>query len=506
MRSTSGRAAETARGSVLRLGVATIIVISALAGAPAVAAGRDCGQVVHLRVEPAEKAAEVAAVIARRLRAAGGDPAVAAEGPGALRATLPAGAAQSLLTRPARIEFRLVADKPDAPGAITLPRADGKGSEQVEPQVILNENHLREIEVRQEPNGAGGATTVALTFHFDPIAMKNLLRRPPRRSGASSPSWLTTGSSSTRSSAPRSPRRPARFPAASPWRRRTSSPSSCATAGCRRASASPRASRRPARRRRPINQTRRAKRGAQTEAARRRRRQRQRAAIGRDALAHADKPAPRGFAGIEAAAVVGDRQRQPVAFARQRDARRVGLGVARRIGRAPPARCDRAPPPAPAAGRAAPPLRQTPGNSAGCARRSGRAMRAPRRAPAPPAPPAAAGRAGAGWSSATRRSSRSARRSPRRPAPRPRARPRRPGRARRTDKGRSRRAARGDLLALFVLDRDEAGAQWPVLRFGGGERFPERVEAGHSGANSGGRLSARGARHSRAGRAQRARR
>ena len=154
----------------MRFGFAGLGLALAMAGAPAVAAESGCGEAVRLTVEPAAKAPDVAATLRRRLQAAGAtSPEVESDAPGRLRAVLPQEMSERLLTRPASIEFRLVA-KPDEPGAVALPLAGGKGAESVAPEIILNETRLREFTVRTPPDAP-----TALAFHFDPKAMKNLM-------------------------------------------------------------------------------------------------------------------------------------------------------------------------------------------------------------------------------------------------------------------------------------------------------------------------------------------
>ncbi len=115
-------------------------------------------------------------MLRRRLEAAGAaSPSVTADGPAALRVLLPAGASPSLLTRPGKIEFRLVAATPEAPGAVALPKWSGEGTESVEPQVIVNETHLRDVQAREEKDANGGASVVVIAFRFDPQALKNML-------------------------------------------------------------------------------------------------------------------------------------------------------------------------------------------------------------------------------------------------------------------------------------------------------------------------------------------
>ena len=147
----------------MRLTVAALVGASLLAGSPAVAGGCEG---VRLTVEPPDRASSVAQVLRRRLETAGSSATVETDG-AALRVSGPAGA-DSLLTRPARVEFRIVAAAEDAPGAVSMPRAQG-GRVGVEPEIILDESHLRSFQVREE----GGRALLA--FRFDPHAMKNLM-------------------------------------------------------------------------------------------------------------------------------------------------------------------------------------------------------------------------------------------------------------------------------------------------------------------------------------------
>ena len=157
----------------MRLVLAAMVLM--LAGAPAVAAESGCGEAVRLAVEPAAKAPAVAAILRLRLQAAGApSPKAEADAAGQVRAVLPQGASETLLTRPASIEFRLVA-KPDEAGAVVLPRLDGKGAQSLSPEIILNETHLREVTVRTSADPAGGLPAAALAFHFDARAVKNLM-------------------------------------------------------------------------------------------------------------------------------------------------------------------------------------------------------------------------------------------------------------------------------------------------------------------------------------------
>src|SRR5947209_17513040 len=124
----------------MRYGVTGLAFACMVFSAPALAAQSTCNETVHLAVEPADKAPQVAAVLRRRH--AGDGASVETEGAG-LRVALPAGVDDALLTRPARIEFRLVAEK--ATGAVAMSRWQGQGSESVEPQIILDESHLRDL-------------------------------------------------------------------------------------------------------------------------------------------------------------------------------------------------------------------------------------------------------------------------------------------------------------------------------------------------------------------------
>ncbi len=145
-------------------GVAALTV-GILLAAPAGAAG--CGEALKLTIAPPEKADSVARVLKRRLEAIGATPSVATDGAG-LRVVLPEGAAESMLTRPARVEFRIVAQAADAPGAVSLARAQG-GRESVAPQIILDESHMREFSVREDGDHS------MIVFRFDPHAMRNLM-------------------------------------------------------------------------------------------------------------------------------------------------------------------------------------------------------------------------------------------------------------------------------------------------------------------------------------------
>jgi SecD/SecF fusion protein len=144
-----------------------------LLSAPAFAAP-SCGDIVHLSVQPAAKSQEVAAVLRRRLADAGVKGQVESEGDG-LRAMLPASVDEALLTRPGRIEFRLVAQNADEAGAVVRTRWQGDGAESVEPEIILDERRLREFVAKADPNITDGAHNGAIQFHLDPTGMRNLM-------------------------------------------------------------------------------------------------------------------------------------------------------------------------------------------------------------------------------------------------------------------------------------------------------------------------------------------
>ena len=157
----------------MRLAVAALCVVSVFSVAPARAA---CGESLRLSVMPASRIDDVAATLRRRLAAAGEKaPSVVRDGAAGLAVVLPEGVSDTLLTRPASIEFRLVAKSADEPGLVTMPRLDGEGTEQVEPQIILDEERLRQLRVKQEPNPAGGGPIVAIAFHIETLGVNNLL-------------------------------------------------------------------------------------------------------------------------------------------------------------------------------------------------------------------------------------------------------------------------------------------------------------------------------------------
>ena len=149
------------RRSVVALLAASLS--ACLGSVPAQAAG--C-EVVRLTIDPPDRAESVARVLRRRLETAGSSSIVETVGAG-LRVVGPV-SADSLLTRPGRVEFRIVAKADDSPGAVSLARAQG-GRVSVEPEIILDEGHLRAFHV-SEQGGHG-----VLAFRFDPHAIKNLM-------------------------------------------------------------------------------------------------------------------------------------------------------------------------------------------------------------------------------------------------------------------------------------------------------------------------------------------
>lgn len=158
----------------MRLCVAGLAIACGMLATPAFAAQSACGDIVHLSIQPTEKLPEVAAALRRRLEDSGVKSPVEEEGAG-LRTLLPAGVDDALLTRPASIEFRLVAQKADDAGALARARWQGDGEESVEPQIILDERRLREFSATADPRIADGERNGVVSFHLDPTAMKNLM-------------------------------------------------------------------------------------------------------------------------------------------------------------------------------------------------------------------------------------------------------------------------------------------------------------------------------------------
>ncbi len=156
-------------GRRMRRGLAAAVMFAL---ATSTEAQPNCGQWLHLSVEPSEKAQDVAIVLERRLEGAGAKPvSVERDGEG-LKALLPANLGEALLTRPGKFEMRLVAA--GAEGA-TFPRLDGGAPETVEPMIILDEFRLRDVRMSTDAKAADPRFATALDFRLDPVGMRNLL-------------------------------------------------------------------------------------------------------------------------------------------------------------------------------------------------------------------------------------------------------------------------------------------------------------------------------------------
>ena len=125
----------------------------------------NCGEWLRLAVEPAGKADDVAIVLRRRLEIAGAKPVSVERDGDAVKALLPPGLGEALLTRPGKFEMRLVARGSD--GA-KLPRLDGGAPEFVDPEIILDEFRLRQAKMSTDPHAADPRFATALDFHLDP--------------------------------------------------------------------------------------------------------------------------------------------------------------------------------------------------------------------------------------------------------------------------------------------------------------------------------------------------
>ena len=132
----------------------------------------NCGEWLHLAVEPAEKAPDVEAVLLRRLEGAGAKPVTVERDGAGLKALLPQNLGDALLTRPGKFEMRLVAAGSDG---LELQRLDGGAPESVEPAVILNEYRLRDVKLSADPKATDPRYAMALDFRLDPVGMRNLL-------------------------------------------------------------------------------------------------------------------------------------------------------------------------------------------------------------------------------------------------------------------------------------------------------------------------------------------
>jgi len=150
-----------------------VAAVLAIAFAAPARAQTNCGQWVHLAVEPADKTPDVEAVLRRRLDGAGAKPPVSVERDGAgLKALLPQNLGEALLTRVGKFEIRLVAAGSDG---LQLQRLDGGAAERVEPQVIVNEYRLREAKMSVDAKASDPRFAVTLDFRLDPVGMRNLL-------------------------------------------------------------------------------------------------------------------------------------------------------------------------------------------------------------------------------------------------------------------------------------------------------------------------------------------
>ncbi len=148
------------------------LIAAVLALATPACAQTNCGEWLHLVVEPAEKAPDVQAVLSRRLEGAGAKTVTVERDGAGLKALLPPNLGEALLTRPGKFEMRLVATGADG---LELQRLDGGAPERVEPQVILNEYRLRDVKLSVDPKATDPRYAVTLGFRLDPVGMRNLL-------------------------------------------------------------------------------------------------------------------------------------------------------------------------------------------------------------------------------------------------------------------------------------------------------------------------------------------
>jgi preprotein translocase subunit SecD len=132
----------------------------------------NCGEWLHLAVEPAEKAPDVEAVLRRRLEGAGAKPVTVERDGAGLKALLPQNLGEALLTRSGKFEMRLVAAESEG---LQLQRVDGGAPESVAPEVIVNEYRLREVQMSVDAKASDPRYAVALEFRLDPVGMRNLL-------------------------------------------------------------------------------------------------------------------------------------------------------------------------------------------------------------------------------------------------------------------------------------------------------------------------------------------
>jgi preprotein translocase subunit SecD len=154
----------------MRYGVITIVAAIGLAG-PGYAQ-TNCGEWLHLAVEPAEKAPDVEVVLRRRLEGAGAKPITVERDGVGLKALLPQNLGEALLTRSGKFEMRLVAPGSDG---LQLQRLDGGAAESVAPEIIVNEYRLREVTMSLDVKASDPRYAVTLDFRLDPVGMRNLL-------------------------------------------------------------------------------------------------------------------------------------------------------------------------------------------------------------------------------------------------------------------------------------------------------------------------------------------
>jgi preprotein translocase subunit SecD len=154
----------------MRIRYGLIAAVLALA-APAYAQ-TNCGEWLHLAVEPPEKAPDVEAVLRRRLEGAGAKPVTVERDGAGLKALLPQNLGEALLTRPGKFEMRLVAAGSEG---LRLQRLDAGAPESVEPEVIVNEYRLREAKMSVDAKASDPRYVVTFDFRLDPVGMRNLL-------------------------------------------------------------------------------------------------------------------------------------------------------------------------------------------------------------------------------------------------------------------------------------------------------------------------------------------
>jgi preprotein translocase subunit SecD len=148
------------------------LVVALLALVTPAYAQTNCGEWLHLAVEPADKAPDVDVVLRRRLEGAGAKPVTVERDGAGLKALLPQNLGEALLTRPGKFEMRLVAAGSEG---LQLQRVDGGAPESVAPEVILNEYRLREAKISVDAKASDPHYAVTFDFRLDPVGMRNLL-------------------------------------------------------------------------------------------------------------------------------------------------------------------------------------------------------------------------------------------------------------------------------------------------------------------------------------------